>query len=65
MIRIKIGLKPLASTTIVLSHILYIYYYYFPTPKDPSISGLHRQNVRLGLDCVACIGIYVPLHGLG
>ena len=61
-------LTPLASTTIVLAHIYY-YYYYFCPPKDQSIFGIHRQQlcqkILLGLDCVACIFIYVPLHGLG
>ena len=45
-----------------------VYYYYFPTPKDPSIFGLHTQrrcqNVRPGPNYVAFIGIYVLLHGL-
>ena len=63
-------LKPSASTTIVLSHIyLFFIIIYFPTPKDPSIFGLHTQRwcnkVCLVSDYVACIFIYVPLHGLG
>ena len=52
----------------LFSHI-YIIYYSFCPPKDPSIFGLHRQrwcqSIRLGHDCVASIGIYVPWLGLG
>ena len=49
----------------VISPIEYIYLL-FIFPRR-SVFALHRQcqNVGLGHDCVACIGFYVPLHGVG
>ena len=50
----------------IRSHLFIIVY--FPTPKTRSIFGLHREQpgktFRLGSDWVACIRIYVPMHGL-
>ena len=52
---------------IVISHIVYIYLYYFPTPKKTLIFALHRKcrchNVRLGPECIACICANVPFDG--